>query len=119
MDIANFVSDKRKQELEEELEKEIYNLKNKIICERKFIYLISNKYSFLEFCYLYSTYIASKEEKIIALDLRMLAISTEYKEPDNETTNKNPYSIKCVKRVKRIERMANIRKSINYTVKRW
>lgn len=118
MDTIKFISDEREQELEEELEKEIYNLKNKIICERKFIYLISKKYSFLEFCYLYSTYIAPKEEKIIALDLRTLAISTEYKEPDKENANKNPYPIKCVKRVKRIERMANMRKSINYTIKR-
>lgn len=58
MALKDFVSDKRKIELE----KEIRDFKNKKICKRKFIFYIK-KYSFIEFCYLYNTYIGITEER--------------------------------------------------------
>ena len=38
--IDELISEDRKQELEKELEEEIFNLENKIICNEKFLYII-------------------------------------------------------------------------------
>lgn len=110
--IEDFISDKRKQELEIELASEIYNLKNNIICRQKFIYYISKNYSFIEFCYLYATYIGFKE--INRTPINLISAEKSYFEDDiikiddyysdKMKINNNKY--RNVKKIKRIENMA-------------
>ena len=121
MDVIKLISDERKKELEKELEQEIKDLKNKIICERKFIYYISKKYKFLEFCYLCYTYVGI--HKIIRIPPNISyneSIFEEYtdKQINYNRENKKHYKIKGIKKVKKIEKMSQIRNNNNYIIKR-
>lgn len=107
MNINDLVTDERKTELDKELEKEIRDLKNNKICKRKFIFYIK-KYSFIEFCYLYNTYIGITEEihKLLPR-LNDFEFITEPEYYDYNVSKRTMnYKIQDVKRIKRVENMA-------------
>ena len=107
MEINDLISDERKIELDKELEKEIQDLKNNKICKRKFIFYIK-KYSFIEFCYLYSIYIGTTEEKPKLLtSLNDFVFVTEAEDYYYNVSKRTmTYKIQDVKRIKRVENMA-------------
>ena len=109
MSIKEFLSEKEKEELEIILEKEIQEYKEKMICKQKFIYYLKKKCNFIEFCYLYSTYIGEVEEKpkLPSLNIDEIDIITDFKDYNYNVRKRTyNYKIKDVKRIKSIENMA-------------
>ena len=100
------LTETRIQELEKELEKEIKDYQNKIICREKFIYLIK-RCSIMEFCYLYEKYIGKIESvrrmpEITFSDNDYIETVNEY----NNITKTITYPKKNSKKLVRIENMA-------------
>lgn len=104
------LTETRKKELETVFEKEIKDYQNKIICKQKFIYLIK-KCNFIEFCYLYQTYIGEIESVRRLPDITLSEhdyIETvdkanyEY----NSGTKEKTYPKNNTKKLVRIEKMA-------------
>lgn len=106
------ILEERRQKLEEELEEEIFNLENKIICKKKFLFIIK-KYNFRERCYLIGKYvrnISPEEYKPPVPELTDDILITE--EPIDEVTfnytkNISKYSIHNIRKINRIESMKN------------
>lgn len=109
MSIKEFLSEKEKEELEIKLEKEIQEYKEKMICKQKFIYYLKKKCNFIEFCYLYSTYIGEVEAKpkLPSFNIDEIDIITDFNDYNYDIPKKTfNYKIQNVKRIKSIENMA-------------
>jgi len=117
------ISEERRQELEKELEEEIFNLENKIICKKKFLFIIK-KYNFRERSYLIGKYIGItiEEYKPPVPELTDDILITE--EPIDEVTfdyskNISKYSIHNIRKINRIESMKNKKRYKEKVRKRW
>lgn len=105
------ISQERRQELEKELEEEIFNLENKIICKAKFLYII-RKYKFRERCYLIAKYIGITIEEYKLPDNIIIDDSIITEDPIDEVAfdyskNISKYSIHNIRKINRIESMKN------------
>lgn len=72
MDINDLISEERKIEIESEIEKELYDLKNNIITRSEFISYIDKKYSFIEVYYIITIFVGPViiiEKPFISFDL--------------------------------------------------
>lgn len=114
MNEIDFVTTKRKEELEKLLEKEIHDLKNNIICKEKFIFYIKD-YSFMDFCYLLKTYIApikalEEKEKLLPLEEDKIWFESDYNDDyddyHNVSRSTDNYKFQDIRRIKRVENMA-------------
>lgn len=107
------LTENKKEELERKYQKEITDYQNKIICKAKFIYLIK-KCNFMEFCYLYQTYIGhTKPVRQIPEIISEGNVFIEEIDITNYThdrrINKKTYSNKNIKKLARIESMSKNR----------
>lgn len=120
--IDELISEDRKQELEKELEEEIFNLENKIICNEKFLYII-RKYNFFEYCYLRGKYIGDilKIYRFPVIELTDEFIVTEDTTEVatyNYKKNMSKYHINTIKKINSIESMKNKKRYIEKIRKR-
>lgn len=116
------ISEERRQEIEKELEEEIFNLANKIICKKKFLFIIK-KYSFRERCYLREKYIGNislEEYKPPVPELTdEILITEEYIDEItyNSVINIPKYPIHTIRKINRIESMKS-KKGINKKIRK-
>lgn len=122
MNESLYITEERKIELEKELAKEIYDLQNNIICKEKFIFCIK-KYNFMDFYYLFTTYIGTLEVKrALPTDWKDEIIKQEiliqnendyeyYKTP--KTINHKIYDIKKIEKYKSMSLKKITKKNYN------